>query len=732
LNSRHLFTSGRRGFRLALVAIAAILLCDSARGQLTVPAGTNLFGDEFVCKLPKTPNPLGDSAPDTRTAAPEPRPRSAGYGQVLLFQNHRQLRGELVSLDKGEIVWSRPDASEPLRFQRAAVRRILLNPAGGATPSPIHAATDGSGNAAPPIRATVQLPGADWLFGDLTSHDGQNFDLRIGAQANFALRRAEIGWLYFDTVPAPTGGFAGSVLDLETWTGPAASGRLRVEDGALITESGRWLGKRLGRTTAGPPRFAIDFTIPGELEENSVLWLQPGMPQGDLVLGGTVQLGFGPDMLSHSILDKNVFDDGHAPLPDGAKGGHGLVRYRVLYDRPGNRLAVLRNGHRAAELKLHSEPDKNAAAVPTQEPDPGLQSVCFSRTPNGWNWTIQLSRLRIAPWDGVLPDQGEPAPADDLWSLGADPPAKGKLEAVGRSSVTFSGAEKPIAAGLFLQFANQPPPLADPDCRLLLGDAGELNVAGLRIAAGRVHGRTALAAPLDLPIEALQTITLPLVTPASGAPPDLLVFKDGDELEGALLAAASGERLRWRTADGQEVDFDTGRLAGVRFPTAEKPAPAAGSAVVELSNGDLFSGAFGALDERALKIIQPRLGAISIERSKVRKLYSEQAFPVFDGAFAAAAMGAAITKTGDADSSSSFPEARWIYLDGAFIPRGDTDSTVQSVSSLHLPLHCTGNLFEIDCDVTQSRVTRPRSVSSYPQATAMARSACTGTPQSAS
>ena len=53
---------------------------------------------------------------------------------------------------------------------------------------------------------------------------------------------------------------------------------------------------------------------------------------------------------------------------------------------------------------------------------------------------------------------------------------------------------------------------------------------------------------------------------------DLPVFKDGDQLRGTLVSAASGEPLRWRMPCGQEVDFQLGRVAGVRIAARDEGA----------------------------------------------------------------------------------------------------------------------------------------------------------------
>ena len=81
----------------------------------SAPGGLNLFGDGTVAKLSANVAP---SLPTTDTRK--------GLNQFVIFQDGRQLRGGLVSLGKEELVWRRPDVSEPLHFPRADVRCIVL------------------------------------------------------------------------------------------------------------------------------------------------------------------------------------------------------------------------------------------------------------------------------------------------------------------------------------------------------------------------------------------------------------------------------------------------------------------------------------------------------------------------------------------------------------------------------------------------------------------------------
>jgi hypothetical protein len=106
----------------------ALLLAAAAAGQLPVPPGTDLFGDAIVEKLPRISRPSGAAPRLTEDEEKAARVKAEGYSQTLIFQNDRQIRGEIVSLGKDEILWRRPDASAPIRLSRGDVRRILFAP----------------------------------------------------------------------------------------------------------------------------------------------------------------------------------------------------------------------------------------------------------------------------------------------------------------------------------------------------------------------------------------------------------------------------------------------------------------------------------------------------------------------------------------------------------------------------------------------------------------------------
>jgi hypothetical protein len=214
--------------RLALFAAAcSVLTVGSLRGQTPSAAHVDFFGPD--------PRPVGDSGENPvigflidvlgrRSRGEAPRPIMAGMDHLLTFQDGRQLRGELVSLRQDEILWKRGDASEILRFSRAEIRSITLN-APVPTGSPQVRLQPADGTLAIPSRATVKLPGGDWLYADVQSKDGETFDLSLG-ETKFSVPRAAIQWMHFGMSPAPAATLTTGPMALDGWVRGAANARI--------------------------------------------------------------------------------------------------------------------------------------------------------------------------------------------------------------------------------------------------------------------------------------------------------------------------------------------------------------------------------------------------------------------------------------------------------------------------------------------------------------------------
>src|SRR5262249_30639850 len=136
---------------------------------------------------------------------PEGRQRK-GFENTLIFRDGRQLCGQMVSMDKEEIVWRRPDASAALHFPRAEVRRIQF----GKLPP------KGAGESASEFTpASVHFANGDWVYGDLRSGDGEKFTLTTASRAEISFGRAQVARVFFDREPKPMAGFFGHEFDLE-------------------------------------------------------------------------------------------------------------------------------------------------------------------------------------------------------------------------------------------------------------------------------------------------------------------------------------------------------------------------------------------------------------------------------------------------------------------------------------------------------------------------------------
>ena len=208
---------------------AALLLTATAHAQFVAPAEIDLFGDGLVRAVDYSDR---FQFAQRSTAAP---PEVAGFRDLVLFQDGRQLHGELLALTADHVVFSRPDASEPLRLPRAEVRRVIFS-AVKLLPSDnevervsiLSLAARDRAKAKPQLRVTVKLAGDDWLAGTLLSGDGRTFKLRTTAgDGVFTFARESLAWLYCDAAAAPACSFSGDALSMQSWLVPGRADALR-------------------------------------------------------------------------------------------------------------------------------------------------------------------------------------------------------------------------------------------------------------------------------------------------------------------------------------------------------------------------------------------------------------------------------------------------------------------------------------------------------------------------
>lgn len=555
--------------------------------------------------------------------------------------------------------------------------------------------TEVAGSAKEVATGTLKLPGGDWLFGEVTSADGETFAMKLADGTPLAIPRGPVEWLHLDERPAPAFGYAGGALDLESWTVRTPGSRMEVEAGTLTVRDG-WL---LGRAITPPKRFEIAFELPEDSEDGLRLWIQPFGPQPNSYGMGTVELGFGKKEISRCIYVRK-FDRKKTALPQEAAEQKGPVGYRVLYDGIGRRLVVVRNGVQLGDWKFIEEVGKDGKAQPIsdEERDITINGVCFDRPNRDAKRPLKFNRLAVQPWDGTLPAAGEAAPAGDRLTLGNEPPATGKLQSLSANEIVFSGVKRKREAGTFLRLHDAAPSLAGADAMLVFGQQGEISVAGLEIRDGRARGRAGFAEALDLPTAALQTVVFPSRPEDGEKTGDALVFRNGDEMRGTLLSATAADGLRWKMAGGREIAMAATHLAGVRFAAAGAAPKSAALATVEMRNGDRLRGEFAGLDGQHVELQHAQLGTVRIAREQVWSLYPNPRFQVWDGSRDAAAW-IAKTRTEGAPVEPEQEKAQWTVLDGSYIQRRARGGSSEA-AALRVPMAEMPERFEFRVEAT--------------------------------
>jgi hypothetical protein len=218
----------------------------------------------------------------------------------------------------------------------------------------------------------------------------------------------------------------------------------------------------------------------------------------------------------------------------------------------------------------------------------------------------------------------------------------------------------------------------------MLGKQGEFVVRNLEIREGKVHCETAFADVLELPFSAVRTIAFQSTSPAAGST-DTLVFKNGDELPGKALAAALGSPVRWRTASGQEVEFQPARVAGIRLAGDMAKDGQAGDsgAVVELRSGEQLRGKLLAFDEKQARLEHPQLGAFTVERGRLWRLFPNSQLKGVDEGSVVDGWTWTRPNPGHKESKAKTAGADpVVYLDGTYIVRGDGNNSSFSYNEL--------------------------------------------------
>lgn len=672
-----------------------------ASAQNPVGADVDIFGDA-VNEAKKPPDVIRPAASllmtifgkGSRAIAEPAKPKVEGMEHMLRFHNGRQMRGKLVELTKDEIVWSCLGVSEVLHFARSDVRRIVLNGTtdpGDSQQYSQQTATEKKPE--PTSMATVKLAGSDWLHGEVSSADGLSFSIKTPGSALFTVTREKIGWFYYGKTAVT--GFGMEMSNVDAWT---ISGGI-VEDekeGRLRFKTSSFVAK----TMVPPRRFEVSFELPaGQKDAPAELWFQPYSPRPNNYSTGTIQLTFQDTEIERCIYE-NGFKRDKASIPaDAPKADNGWNRFRIFYDGLDRKFTVLRNGAKVAEWALADEEQQANRGI-TRSP---IRGLCFSRRDQQ---DLLIGKFRLQPWDGDMTTLDKKQDGDRL-ALPATPTESGKLTAIAGGKVTFSGAEKELMSGTMITLGEVAPSTTNGDALLVFGRSGEVSAADLVLRDGKATFRTNFAPQMEMEVTQLATVSFPSrgVVPSVS---DILVFKNGDELPGKLIATTNGASLRWKTSAGPEVSIQPERVAGVRFAvkpivkakpqplpssaetprkTVEDPAPEAPRPpTLELKNGDRLPGELVSMNAEAAHFKNTLLGERDIARSALWNYFTG---PVIDGA------------SGWLDSEMmngrSVTPDRWITLDGSYFTRQTGDNSGEYAylgrTGLKLPVR-----YELRCE----------------------------------
>ncbi len=630
---------------LTRLFLTLLVLGGSARGQLPVSAVTNLFGDDLVTKSFALRAPL-----------PPPPEVIPGLEQTLYYADGGQLRGELVSVDRNEIRWSRPDFSAPCSFLPGEVTKLLLGKEEAWINGYPRFEKENNGG----LRATVQLAGGDWLCGNLVSIDGRSFTMTVG-ELVFQMTRDEIEWIRI----APQARPAFSNLHGIDRT------VVRPIGGSLLVPENQFVGWMIPQKGS----FAVSFELAEGFDEGATLLFQDGSPTPDLGYRGTAFITLGSKELMHAIKVKPKGQWGieliKTPVRPEASGS-GPVRYQILYDAKEPRFLVYRNG------VLTGDWGRREAAENSGTPDveiPAINSVCLV-PPEGCRTLgfpahfephpLLLHGFRIEPWDGVIPNDPEPKLAGDQLFGSGHLFLFGDLNAISATEMTFSSRAEPLKDGLEINFGHRASPPATFSSRVILGSSGELDASDLQIANGTARFHTRFAGNLEIPASLVTGVVFP-ENAAPGKGDNLAVFRNGEVLRGKLSAMAMGKPLQWQSRNGRQIEVRSEHVAGVLLRPGEKRDSEPPPNLIEFLNGDRLRGELGGLSEKEATFHQPVLGNLRLDPVRISRLFPSVRWTPVDIDQASAWVGVRPLPPAFADLVLSSFGTPGLYLDGCFV-----------------------------------------------------------------
>lgn len=572
---------------------------------------------------------------------------------VLELTDGSQMHGKLLSLGKTELLWQRSDASEPLVFSPSDVRRLVLGKRVGPKDSPSN--------------ATLKFPGGDWLTGKVNAFANDRFTVEIGGGPSIEVEKKSVQWMVF--APTPPDAFEGprGPAGMSGWD-PAIPGTWDYADDSLIA---RQSGAITRKFDVLPERLDIQFTAGdgGNQNRGLTLWIQPeGRTTG--YSAGSIYLRFQGNTVSMNSYDGSAMKNQTANFDQENAKQDKISRYRLLFDRKSGNLQIRVNGARAAEWMV---------GTPKTIPTGGS----FTFQPSYWSsdmaWT--LSNIKVQPWDGeALPD-GDPENAGkDIIKAAPTVRKAGTFEGLNADAVRFSGADVSRKEPVFLRFGHRnAEPAEGAIARVWLSHRGEFDVTGLGFKDGVLKVRTTIAGEMALPLAALHAIEFPhrisVLAEEAAEGGDVLVFKNGDQFKGTLIAAADDQRLKWKPIKGTaDVHFENKNLAGVLLAARGKvePPPAAGAAI-RWQNGDWLPGTMISLDATKLTMKTALSDSMEISREGLSALYlGASAEPaVWDGAsdrnsWMTGAVAPGYWNANRNEKKDPKKPSPWRYFDGAF------------------------------------------------------------------
>lgn len=582
---------------------------------------------------------MNDGSINGEAVKTEPDPTGP---HLIEFFDGRRLHGTIEALDLAhqELTWRRGDTDTPLVIPTIEISHLSfdlsaqpqLNGAladlGGLQP-----VTNPSDTADNKAHATIKFAGGDWLVADVTNILDNKVHLQLADNTPLVVDRARVEWIYLSKGPAP-----------ECYEGPASlsgwisAGGWSYRDGALRALNPTQIGRNFGPL---PDQVEYQF----EVDQGNL------MSQFNFTLHGRAGLGWvGAQKMIQCMLRANTlnvytnsggnFKSQQVNLPqplvdilDGrAKPGkNNPVLVRVFEDFTGGKLLIFINGQKAGEWSL----DKGEA---------GRNGGGFTFQPTIWNSNSEqtLSKIRVMPWDGRLPDEKGQTddPTTDHILLADGTTHDGKFVDLASGTVRMrvdnTPFESPRDQVRMLRFSHQPAPAdASPSvAHLRLAQGGEFDAASIGLHDGKFDVRTRFGMEFDVPVASLTELRFAQTAPALAVAEDVLVFKNGDRLKGHLESAAENQKVRWRVGESTKVvDFAMTHLLGVRRDGQEPSTPKHLDCAARFRNGDWLAGRFLTLDKNELVLDTADAGQLTIARAQVRTLYFSRdgTLPISDG-----------------------------------------------------------------------------------------------------